>query len=488
MPQGGGGRSLANVGRQAVLTKSITVLLKNKHYEMTNKKTKFFSAILSMTFALACVKDRNFDPPTDSCVSDLNVNATYSDVKNLYFDETTQIQEDLIIGGYVISSDKTGNFFSVLHFQDKAVNPTEGFQVELDMRDTHLFYPIGSKILIKLKGLYLGKSKGVFKIGGVFTSFGNDLVGRIPAAVVDRHIFISCEETVAIQPVQLSIDNIQEGLTSTLVQFNAVEIIKAELGEPFAVEHEETERTLTDCNDNETNLLNSGFADFQSELLPEGNGSITGVLFHENDRYSLAIRDLEDIDFSEERCGDLVDEFTSTAIFISELADPENNSAARFVELFNSAPEPLRLMNWSLRRYTNDNTEVSSTIDLSGLEIAAENTLIISPNASEFETVYGFAPDLGVGTNSPADSNGDDNLELVDPFGKVIDVFGVIGEDGSGTNHEFEDGKAVRNLGITKGQPIYTFSEWTIYNDSGEAGTIDQPQLAPGNFTPGIRE
>ncbi len=112
----------------------------------------------------------------------------------------------------------------------------------------------------------------------------------------------------------------------------------------------------------------------------------------------------------------------------------------------------------------------------------------ISPNAEEFELVYGFPPDLGVSTNSPADSNGDDNLELVDPFGEVVDVFGVIGEDGSGTNHEFEDGRAVRNLDVVEGNPVYTFSEWTIYNDSGDAGTIQQPQNAPEDFSPGVRD
>ena len=100
----------------------------------------------------------------------------------------------------------------------------------------------------------MGKSKDVFKIGGVFTSFGNDLVGRLPAEAVDSHIVVSCDEIVAIQPVQLSMDNVQENLTNTLIQFNAVEILKDELGEPFAVEHEETERTLTDCNDNEANF------------------------------------------------------------------------------------------------------------------------------------------------------------------------------------------------------------------------------------------
>ncbi|MEO0903106.1 MAG: lamin tail domain-containing protein, partial [Bacteroidota bacterium] len=150
--------------------------------------------------------------------------------------------------------------------------------------------------------------------------------------------------------------------------------------------------------------------------------------------------------------------------------------------------EPLDLNLWTLKRYTNDNTEVSSSIDLSGTIIEGESTLVISPNSEEFELVYAFAPDIGVSTNSPADSNGDDNLELVDPFGTVIDIFGIIGEDGSGTNHEFEDGRASRNLNVTQGNPSYTFSEWTIFNDTGEAGTIQQSQNAPEDFSPGQRD
>ena len=158
------------------------------------------------------------------------------------------------------------------------------------------------------------------------------------------------------------------------------------------------------------------------------------------------------------------------------------------MELYNSSEEPLDLNLWTLRRYTNDNTEISSSIDLSGTIIEGESTLILSPNSEEFELVYGFAPDIGVSTNSPADSNGDDNLELVDPFGTVIDTFGIIGEDGSGTNHEFEDGRALRNLNITQGNPNYTFLEWTIFNDTGEAGTTKQPQNAPEDFSPGVRD
>ncbi|HET8737844.1 MAG TPA: DUF5689 domain-containing protein [Pricia sp.] len=444
---------------------------------------------LTIGFVLlfACVKSRDFDPPPTDCTADLAANATYAEVKALYVDQTIQIQQDLIIEGYVVSSDAAGNFFSVLHFQDLPANPTEGFEIEFDVRDSHLFYPVGSKIFIKLKGLYLGKSKDVFKIGGVFTSFGNASVGRLPAPVVDMHIFVSCDGTADIEPSLVSLPDIPKNYTNTLVRLENVEISEAELGQPFAVEREETERSLLDCNDNEIVLRNSGFSDFQSEILPEGKGSITGILLRENDSYSLAVRDLNDIAFDQERCQELVDEFTSPSLFISELADPDNNIAARFVELYNSADEPLSLKGWTLQRYTNANTEISSSIDLSDFTIGAESTFTISADATEFETVYGFAPDLGVGKNSPADSNGDDNLALIDPFGKVIDVFGVVGEDGSGTNHEFEDGRAVRNADITEGSPIYTFDEWVVYNDSGDAATVDKPQTAPQDFTPGER-
>ena len=109
---------------------------------------------------------------------------------------------------------------------------------------------------------------------------------------------------------------------------------------------------------------------------------------------------------------------------------------------------------------------------------------MISPNAGEFEAVYGFPPDLGIGTNSPADSNGDDNLELVDPFGKVIDVFGVVGEDGSGTNHEFEDGRALRKPEFSRGNGSFDFNEWYIWNDSGDMGTTKQVKIAPDDFSP----
>jgi len=449
---------------------------------------KYFIPFLGMLLLLyACTKDSNFDVPEENCADGLTPNATFSQVKDLYNGQIVQIQEDWIIEGYVISSDKAGNFFSVLYFQDRPDNPAEGFEIEIDVRDNHLWFPVGSRILINLQGLYLGQSRDVFKLGGTFAAFGTTSVGRLPALKVPEHVFVSCDEVVGIVPREVAISELDTTMTNTLVKLEALEIVGTELDSTFAMNRQETHRTLFDCTDNELTLLNSGFSDFQSEPLPQGNGSITGVLLRENENYFLAIRGLDDINFSGERCEELITEFTSDFVFFSELADPNNNPGARFVEIYNASPEPLDLNGWSIQRYTNANTEVSSSIDLSGRIIGAESTFVISPNASEFEQVYGFSPDLGVGTNSPADSNGDDTLQLVDPFGSVVDRFGVIGEDGSGTNHEFEDGRAVRNPEISRANSIYTFTEWSIFNDTGGADTIDQPQNVPEDFTPGKR-
>ena len=444
--------------------------------------------LMATTMLFACVKDRNFDPPQSICDIELVANTTYSEVKKMYTGDTFQIQEDLIIEGYVISSDAAGNFFSVLHFQDSPQNPSEGFQIEIDRRDSHLFYAVGSKIYIKLKGLYLGKSKDVFKIGGVFTSFGNVSVGRLPTTMVNQHVFLSCDEKVDTQATKVSISNLSENYTNTLVQLSAVELVAEDQDEVFAVAREETERVLTDCQGNTIVLLNSGFSDFQDQNLPKGNGTITGVLKRDKSDYQLVIRGLKDIAFDNERCSENAVLETSKSIFISELADPENNTGARFVELYNGGPETLSLNGWKLLRFTNANTEVSSEIDLSGSTVIGESTFVIASNSVEFENTYELTPDLAAGVNTAADSNGDDNLLLVDPFGEIIDVFGLVGEDGSGTNHEFEDGRAHRKLEVSNGNPVYMFSEWQVYNDTGAEGTINEPQIAPNDFTPGTHE
>ena len=688
-----------------------------------------YCVVLCIISFWSCVRDTDFSAPLNLYTQKLVANTSFAHIKSMYLGTVVQIQEDLIIEGYTVSSDETSNFFGSLHFQDKPNNATQGFQIEIDIRDSHLFYGIGSKIALKLKGLYLGKSKGVYKLGGVFTSFGNKSVGRLPVIKAEEHLFVTSNEVFKITPRKVVVEVLDDSMVNTLVQLSDIEIVEDELEKSFAKEKKGTTRTLKDCTGNKITLLNSGYADFYAEPMPRGNGTITAVLLKNKKGYLLVIRNLNDIVFPNERCTEITDEviptptleltdpkdideviptptleltdpkdideviptptleltdpkdideviptptleltdpkdideviptptleltdpkdideviptptleltdpkdideviptptleltdpkdideviptptleltdpkdideviptptleltdpkdideviptptleltdpkdideviptptleltdpkdideviptptleltdpkdideviptptleltdpkdideviptptleltdpkdidkFTSPYVFISELADPNNNKKGangRFVELYNSSSESLSLKGWTLRRYTNENTKFTSTIDLSGFSIDGESTFVISPKPLEFKAIYGFEPNLGASRNSPADSNGDDNLELVDPFGIVIDRFGIIGEDGSNTNHEFEDGRAFRKSTIMRANATYTFEEWMIYNDTGASQTINYPKNAPEDFTPGTRD
>lgn len=174
-------------------------------------------------------------------------------------------------------------------------------------------------------------------------------------------------------------------------------------------------------------------------------------------------------------------------VFITEIADPNNDAGARYVELFNAGGSSFDLAanNYALLRYTNGNTSPQSAVALTGT-IAAGGFYIISPNGTQYNTVYGLTADQDIGTGGPADSNGDDQILLIDNTDNLnpitIDIFGVIGEDGSGTAHEFEDGRAERKSTVTTGVSTWDVNEWNIDNDSGGG---DGTQDAPADFDPG---
>ncbi len=78
---------------------------------------------------------------------------------------------------------------------------------------------------------------------------------------------------------------------------------------------------------------------------------------------------------------------------------------------------------------------------------------------------------------------------MVDNTDSTIDIYGIIGEDGNGTNWEYLDGKAIRNIDITEPNPVFDISEWTVYSDASNTliSFPSSPQNAPGDFGAGVR-
>jgi len=436
----------------------------------------------------SCVKGDDFDVPEESCGTAFIVNKTIQEIFNKATTIAEKYREDDFIEGYVISSYQNGNFFKLLSIQ--TLDGSIGFSVAIDQTDLYTIYNPGRKVFVKLKNNYFEIDNDALEIGDLFIdNFSNQTVGRIQYPSYEEVVIKSCEVMSEQNLVNtIKINEISDVHLNTLVEITDVQFTDDALGITLhdATVNDDEFATNHFIEDNLGNTLlfrTSAFADFANEEVPNNSGTIRGVLTKFRGAYQLLPRSFNDLNLTKER---FVIELKNN-IFFTELADPNNNTEARFIEIYNGDDEPINLNGWTIRRYTNANTSVSSTLDLSGNTITPGQAFVIATNATQFETVFGFAPDLVAGGNSPADSNGDDNLELVDSEGIVVDIFGVIGEDGTGTNHEFEDGRALRNSSVVIGNAVYTFSEWQIWNDSGDAGTTNLPQDAPGVFTPGIR-
>ncbi|MAV64813.1 MAG: hypothetical protein CMG00_06460, partial [Candidatus Marinimicrobia bacterium] len=171
-------------------------------------------------------------------------------------------------------------------------------------------------------------------------------------------------------------------------------------------------------------------------------------------------------------------------LLITEVADPDNNADARFIEIYNAGVS-IDVSGFELRRWTNDNEDYTSTTASLEGTLDSGSAFIICSSRTSFENTFA---ELNVSCDvqsSLAATNGDDNFGLFDTVsGNYVDFFGVPGVDGSGTSHEFEDGRAERVATICAGSATYDASEWSIDNDGGAGdGALDAPEgYDPGSW------
>ncbi|SFR37870.1 Lamin Tail Domain [Robiginitalea myxolifaciens] len=402
---------------------------------------------------------------------------------SLYRGSASAIDRPYFLELRVVSSDLPGNIFGALYLQEKPGGP--GLLVKTDLLDTHAYFPEGSLVRLDLQGLFLDKEGSGLALGSPREVFGNITLDRIPAAVTLERLSLACGAAEMISPLPIPLDSLKAIQVHSLVALKGLEIDPENTIPTYAEYQQETLIPLVDCFGGKLNLVNSGYSDFYQDTLPAGNGTVTGILRGSPGEYQILLRDAEDLEFDQPDCNTQYPPMQSDRILISEIADPENDAGARFIELYNSDATPVRLDAWKLVRFTNGNDTPGGMVPLDGLRLLPGETLVIAARGDNFSAVYGIMADLLVRTNGPADSNGDDNIVLLDPFDQVVDVFGIPGEDGSGTAHEFEDGRALRRAEIETASPVFLPEQWIISNDTGAAGTLLQPGQAPEDYTPG---
>jgi len=273
------------------------------------KLTLLFTAfILVLT---ACVKEDFDEPPAEGTDPDVEVNATIADIKAFYQPGNyVQIDEDLIFSAIVVADDRSGNFFRNLVLQDE----TGGIQMRFNFTDLHNNYPIGRRLFIRARDLYISDFNGTLQLGGgVERDAAGNITGMdgIPLPLADKFILRGkWDQDYDINTTR--VDQLTDEDINTVIRLENVQFRAGDLGETFAINTIDDEgneirqtvnRDLTSCEgDAPIVVRTSGFADFATTQLPQGSGEVVGIYTVFGDVKQLFIREIEDVRMDEERC------------------------------------------------------------------------------------------------------------------------------------------------------------------------------------------
>ena len=184
----------------------------------------------------------------------------------------------------------------------------------------------------------------------------------------------------------------------------------------------------------------------------------------------------------------------STTLLISEVVDATlPGGLPKYVELTNTGSDTLDLSGFSVAIYNNANTTFSAFNGLSGT-LMGGNSFVLSleggdsPGNGVFFDTYGFDPDS---FNFGTVVNGNDVVALFEgPGTTLLDIYRVIGVDGTGEVWEYTDGFTYRNPDVTMANPVFDPSEWAFSGpNSLETGNdVEELALILANTTPGSHD
>lgn len=255
---------------------------------MITKHTKLIFILISvLTFMVgqSCIKEEFDTPPINIPTVDFESNTTIAELKAMYPGTLDSITDNIIIQGIVIANDESGNLYKTLFIRDN----TAGIEVKLDKSSLYNEYRVGQRVYIKCQGMYIGQYGGMQQLG--YNYEGS--IGRLPEVLIANHLFRDSLPGTAPEPKLLTIPGITSADFGQLVKFENVFFETP--GEPFTENDATTNRNLKDASDNVILVRTSNYADFSEELLPQGSGTVIGVLSVFNSDIQLYIRDMDDL-------------------------------------------------------------------------------------------------------------------------------------------------------------------------------------------------
>ena len=224
------------------------------------------------------------------------------------------VAEDEVIHGWITSSDMSGNIYKTLYIVDES---GEGLAISINQQNLYQYYAIGQDIVLPMQGYYVGKYTGQQQLGyPQWYAMGNTWeMTFMPQTMWESLVELNGmpdPERPEVQPVEVDLADFQ-GMTDSetllryqgkLVCIKGVTFTDADGSTTYAEPTYTSNRIVVDENGNELIVRNSKYADFQSEILPEGKVDLVGLLSfyatrqNANGKWQLYLRDLNDVKIS----------------------------------------------------------------------------------------------------------------------------------------------------------------------------------------------
>ena len=256
--------------------------------------------VLAQTLLVSCV-DKEYDAPETANVDPgLAISKTIEELQDLANGTTpTEITTTEVIAGIVIADDASGNFYKEVIIQDA----TGGISIPLDLSEINTNYPIGRRVYVKCKGLFIADDgDGNFELGVK----NGTTIGRIPGALAN-HYLVPGRWDIPVEPLQIGLSDLLSNPipTLTLIQLNLVQFNAADTSQQYAdpIGQMSLNRTVEDCAGNFVTLYTSGFSDFAGQLTPSKKGSLVAVYKQYSGDPELIIRNAQDVVMTDPRCG-----------------------------------------------------------------------------------------------------------------------------------------------------------------------------------------
>lgn len=220
--------------------------------------------------------------------------STIARLKSLCTRECIPITTDITVEGVVTANDLYGEFYKTLVIQDES----GGISIAVDGAELYADYPVGAAVTVYCNGLALCDYGGKVQLGTAPTDeYG---AGRIPRAELGRYLRVSGDGENPLRPAALTFGEIGSRHIDTYVYFKGVHFTETgnwcdsdpETGRPVT-----TERLLADGTGRTLPVRTIGTCTYATEPVPQGTGSIYGVIDYFNGKYTLRITNRE-IDFA----------------------------------------------------------------------------------------------------------------------------------------------------------------------------------------------